>query len=183
MNARRGFTLVELLVVIAIIGTLIALLLPAIQSARAASRRAKCASNMRQVGLALRQYCDVHKGFWPQSTGSQDMEADAVSGLYTKAWIYTIAPYVEDVDAIRICPDDLKWSDDRLRLKLTSYALSSYLTTEPPRELQFLNAWKLRESSKTIVMYELADAMGAQLSNDHVHCHDWFKKSKILQGK
>src|SRR5437016_2220774 len=101
MNARHGFTLVELLVVIAIIGVLIALLLPAVQAAREASRRSKCASNMKQVGLAMRQYWDAHRGLLPLTTATSN--PDATSGLYTKAWIYTIAPYMEDVDSIRIC--------------------------------------------------------------------------------
>ncbi|MEX0676261.1 MAG: DUF1559 domain-containing protein [Pirellulales bacterium] len=65
IRKRRGFTLVELLVVIAIIGVLVALLLPAIQAAREAARRANCVSNLKQFGVAMQTYHDTHKTFPP----------------------------------------------------------------------------------------------------------------------
>jgi prepilin-type N-terminal cleavage/methylation domain-containing protein/prepilin-type processing-associated H-X9-DG protein len=60
---RRGFTLIELLVVIAIIAVLIALLLPAVQAAREAARRAQCVNNLKQIGLGLHNYHEVHNVF------------------------------------------------------------------------------------------------------------------------
>lgn len=68
MHPRRGLTLVELLVVVAIVGLLVALLLPAVQSSREASRRNRCLNNLKQIGLALANYEAIH-GVYPFGVG------------------------------------------------------------------------------------------------------------------
>jgi prepilin-type N-terminal cleavage/methylation domain-containing protein len=87
---RRGFTLVELLVVIAIIGVLVALLLPAVQTAREAARRSQCLNNQKQFGLALHQYHDTFTVF-----PLQGMPLWNANGGRTWGWGAVILPYVE----------------------------------------------------------------------------------------
>ncbi len=86
----HGFTLVELLVVIAIIGILIALLLPAVQSAREAARRLQCANNFKQVGLALHNY---HSSFNTFPLGADSNVGGA--SAYGFSWAMRIWPFLE----------------------------------------------------------------------------------------
>lgn len=91
-RSRAAFTLVELLVVIAIIGILVGLLLPAVQSAREAARRLQCQNNLKQIGLAVHNYHDVHRQFpW----------VNANSTLSGGSLFVSILPYVEQGNAFQ----------------------------------------------------------------------------------
>lgn len=91
-TVRKGFTLIEVLVVIFIIGILLALLLPAVQSARQAMRRIQCANNMKQIGLAMHMH-ENSRGYLPANNirhFSKKLNAGVI-----ESWQLQLLPYLD----------------------------------------------------------------------------------------
>ena len=165
---RCGFTLIELLVVIAIIAILAALLLPALARAREKGHQASCLSNLRQVGLAFQLYADDQNGWLPTTTHGAGTNA---------SWIFQLAPYVANVDRIRLCPADPKGLQ-RLTNNATSYTQNEFVLVDyvDPfgRALQsYRKLETIRHPARTMTTFEIADTVGANVMNDHTHSRQW----------
>ncbi len=99
-SRRRGFTLVELLVVIAIIGVLVALLLPAVQYAREAGRKATCKNHLRQIGVATNVFHDTYKTFPPANLKPRPSDPpESNCGGKEPTWLVRLLPYLEQLPA------------------------------------------------------------------------------------
>ena len=91
---RGGFTLIEVLAVLAILGLLIALLLPAVHSAREAARRVQCLNNLHQMGIALHAYHEVHASF-PHGLAAGMTAPGTLSNQPCLGWAPYLFPYLE----------------------------------------------------------------------------------------
>jgi len=180
MNANKAdrggaaFTLIELLVVIAIIALLAAILFPVFARAREKGRQASCSSNMRQVGIALRMYVDDYDGEMPRT--SHDHGGSPV------VWVQSLKPYIANVDAIRLCPSDLR-GDEIGGGTGTSYVLNEYVSVPPTDPFTgavindpdvFTVLDQVPRPSETLLMFELSDAKRREPYWDHTHSRTWF---------
>ncbi len=196
-SSRRAFTLVELLVVIGVIAVLIAILMPALQSARAQSQAIKCRSNLRQIFMALNSYAADNKGYI--------VDADIpMSATYTGSprwyqFIYNREPttgaspfqasinYVGSGDVF-YCPVEQRVSYSTAQV---SYGLNdsmfNYNTTKPPRWLseitvganvrKYYNLPKTKKSAETFLMADSASSR-AYLMRDNINFEPIYRHGK-----
>jgi len=127
VNKRRAFTIVEVLVVIGIISILISLLLPAVMYAREAARRTTCRNNLRQIGLALHNYHDVHRLFPPGKIAAgetfatvcepEDLEVEDNPGVCTEyaSWTTMCLPFLDQRSLATQFDSRQAWSSLRNR--------------------------------------------------------------------
>jgi len=174
MKRSRGFTLIELLVVLAVIAVLMAILLPALGLARIHAKRVGSASNLRQIGLALEVYVEDNRGFFPESSHGLTGQA-----ARQRSWIFTLSPYLGDVNDVRVCPADPK-RQERLAYPTSSYILNEYIVVDavdPFGQMSgasYRNKYRLQRPAATITTFVGADALSPALTSDHTHSRLWF---------
>jgi prepilin-type N-terminal cleavage/methylation domain-containing protein/prepilin-type processing-associated H-X9-DG protein len=120
-----GFTLVELLVVIAIIGTLVGLLLPAVQAAREAARRSTCSNNMKQWGVAMHRHHDAYKAFPFGSSRRNPPGDESASNAYTsgtqpprRTFLVSLWPFIEQTTLYEKYNRTLRFEDNKATINV-----------------------------------------------------------------
>ncbi|MCA9259262.1 MAG: DUF1559 domain-containing protein, partial [Planctomycetales bacterium] len=177
-------TLVELLVVIAIIGVLVALLLPAVQAARGAARRTDCINRMRQIGLGVHYYLELHDGAFPRSSHSAFAHREL-------PWGYAIAEFLDPTSQASTgnlprglregqyrCPEDDRRDDGTWSFgKSVWFELGAAETGELLGMATGPTYTRLRNigaPSRTIFIAEIASGGHA----DHIMAHYWYSGGK-----
>lgn len=156
---RAGFTLIELLVVIAVLAVLAAILFPVFTQAREKARATACASNCRQVGMAVIMYIQDHDERLPLTSHS-GIEA---------SWLVTVQPYTRS-RLLHRCPSDTSTNWDRplpgqAAVRRSSYATNAYLTPAGG----FMALAQIPRPAECVYLAELAE----QLTGDHIHPQLW----------
>ncbi|MCC5847580.1 MAG: DUF1559 domain-containing protein [Verrucomicrobia bacterium] len=175
-RASAGFTLIEMLVVIAIIALLATMISSGVSRAMLTARRAQCMSNMRQIGLGVINYAMENRGRLPPTRHSAGAE---------EAWVTVLAPYLGEMDTIRICPMDPKGAE-RLARGGTSYLANDLIfdtRTDPFGQVLEGSIGDLSlidNPSNTFLAVIASDNRGTGATNDHTHAGQWTSWNRFL---
>lgn len=180
-SCGRGFSLIELLVVMAVIGLLVVIGSSAHSRVTMLANQSQCASNMRQIGVALRMYANVNGGDLPGIAHSRPRE---------ESWIYTLAPFLDNSNAVRLSPADPMYEQKRRYDTATSYVMNDMIFLErvdpfgqpiPGFPLPNFNNIELPE--RTILAFtgrERTDLAFFSVTMDHTHATTWRNWTRVL---
>ncbi len=176
----RGFTLVELLVTVVIVAVLAGLGASVYQGARVAADRAKCASNMRQLGVGIISYAQENNGRMP---ATQHLRSHGS----TDSWVFAMKDFFGgDIDEIRISPAD-PIGPQRAQNNASSYIMNDFLdgaregTDEYGRTRETNNTLNtIRDPSRTMMLFIISDQKGPGSGNDHIHGSGWMSWNRVL---
>jgi len=184
-STRQAFTLIELLVVMVIVALLIALLLPAIQAARSTARRMQCQNNMRQLGVAIHHFADIHDTFPPSKVKYRwctRASAGNDSASVGHSLITFLLPFIEQQAAYSAYHFDRNWQNPVNRTA-TQIHITSLLCPESD-PVRFCRAGLTRgnASHDRIIEYfcsdytscdRIAGPLRAALSGMGINRSDW----------
>ncbi|MGF1482818.1 MAG: prepilin-type N-terminal cleavage/methylation domain-containing protein [Opitutales bacterium] len=195
MRSHPAFTIIELLSVVGIVGLLASLGFVGYSALVAYAHEAKCASNLRQIGQAMQLYAQDHGGRLPRTSHGSTFSSSGAE----QSWIFSLAPYLEDVDEIRVCPADPR-ADEIVENNGTSYVLNEfvfvpridYAANPATGELEFIVEdysllVNMAAPSETFLAFPRADNYGGgadsavSRSQDHAHSRSWFSWGAVLR--
>ncbi len=172
IKSAHGYSLVEVTVVVVILIVLAGMTLSAFSMGIMMANRTKCASNMREIGLAIFRYSMEHHGELPVTSHSTGDSRIRVDGEWIRtieySWIYRLSGYLDDIHEVRVCPADEEDRQKRiLEINATSYLLNDVIFDAA----EYGHMDRIRFPSRTAMMF-ISNRVVSR-TWDHAHCAQW----------
>jgi prepilin-type N-terminal cleavage/methylation domain-containing protein/prepilin-type processing-associated H-X9-DG protein len=180
-SSGRGFSLIELLVAMAVVGLLVAIGASAHARVQMLADQTQCASNMRQIGVALRMYANANGGDLPGIAHGRPRE---------ESWIYTLASFMDNSNAVRLSPADPLYEEKRRYDTATTYVMNDFIFLErldpfgqPIPGFPKPNFNNIEHPQRAILAFtgrERTSMVGFSVTNDHTHATNWRNWTRVL---